>query len=563
MATKVNFAGKLIGQPGTYAQILSGQTNPPQTLDYGKIIIIDTGGFYIDSDESGISSVDPYFGGGAGIDGELASGKNAIYSLNDLTEYRKFLTGGWLWLLGEPLFRPNGLVDPGVSSVYYVRAATTLAAQIAFTFTGGGPNGGSLLIKCKNEGTVSNGYLCGTELTRGVGVKMVAGTIETSKFVLKFYRGTFKGLDLDGHPFDGIKENDASPELICQTPEFDNLQTAIDWMNLDSVFNAFFKLSSSSVSGTGIINTADMLANPGYKLAAGGTDSYTANALNLVLDNISELDYTIVLSDRWGDDAQHAYNTTILAHLINEARYDKFLFIGGGRDKNKFVNTSFGSVETAKYYDSDRVVVVHGGCKKIRQWAPAMLKEYDSIYKTAAIVGRTCGLSPQIPLTFKAIDIDGELHLLNEKERQQALNSGVLHTKFDSEFNPPAFVVNQGITTLQANDFLVNDDGTSHELTIRRIAAQLNKELVVNAKRMLLGNQQQGPNRFTLNATVIKTWTENYLKGKVATPTQDNLIISFNSVTANISQDYINVTYRFEPNGPINKIFFTGYMINL
>jgi len=564
MATKVVFGGKVIGQPGTYAQILSGQTNPPQNLDYGKIIIIDTGGTYLNEDESGsIQLVDPYYGGGAGIAGTLKEGKDAIYILNDITEYRDFVKGGWLWLLGEPLFMPNGLSDPGVSSVYYVKAAATVPAEASYTFTGGGPNGGVFTIQCRDEGTVSNGVLSGVELTRGVAMKMSVAPIDATKFVIKFYRGTFKGLDIDGQPWDGIKEISCSPVLLAQSPEFDNIQDLINWSEIDSAFNAYFKLKTGTKTGSGLVNTADLLANTGYKLASGGTDTFSAAHLNTVLDNISELDYTFVLADRWGDQAQHAYNTSILAHIVNEARYDKFLFVGGGKDRDKFEGVANGSVETAQYFDSDKCVVIHAGVKKSRQWATTGLKEYESLYKAAAVLGRTCGLPPQTPLTFKRIDIDGDLHLMNEKERQTALDHGVLHTKFDEEMSPPGFIVNQGVTTIQSNDFLVNDDGTSHELTIKRIAAQLNKELVVNARRALLGNQQSGPNRGTLNAAVVKTWTENYLKGKVATPTQDNLIITFNTVVAEIRGDGMFVTYRFEPNGPINKIFFTGFMINI
>ena len=68
MASTFIFNGRQISLPGVYSTIVSGEMNPARNLDYGKVLIIDTGKY-----SAG-------FGGGAGINGENAQGQNAIYT---------------------------------------------------------------------------------------------------------------------------------------------------------------------------------------------------------------------------------------------------------------------------------------------------------------------------------------------------------------------------------------------------------------------------------------------------------------------------------------------------
>jgi hypothetical protein len=102
MSYKQIFNGREVQEPGVYSQIKSGIKNPPQNLAYGNILIIDTG--------SGAG-----FGGGAGISGELAEMKGAIYSFDNIEDFRSHVKGGLHWSLALPLFRPNGFQNPGVS----------------------------------------------------------------------------------------------------------------------------------------------------------------------------------------------------------------------------------------------------------------------------------------------------------------------------------------------------------------------------------------------------------------------------------------------------------------
>ena len=359
MATKFEFGGKMITQPGTYAKTESGITNPPLDLSFGNMIVIDTG--------SGAG-----FGGGSGIAGTLKKNKDAIYVFDNIRDFRSFVKGGLWWLLAKPLFRPNKVGTPGISKIYYVKATTTVPAEIAPTvpLAGGGANGGTFDIQVRDEGLVGNGAEISAKLTRGFAMTMesspdftpvkatgtltlnsnplttetvtidgkvytflttlaggdgevligtdatesrdnlvaaiildtpiggrydpittlhptvtaaagvgdtmdvtakIAGTtgnsIDTTetivdvlsiwgaatllggaeKFILKFHRGTFKGLDADLDPWDGILEADTEPLLLATSPEFDNVQTIFDWFTTNATFNEFFVLKAAAL----------------------------------------------------------------------------------------------------------------------------------------------------------------------------------------------------------------------------------------------------------------------------------------------------------------------------
>ena len=70
---------------------------------------------------------------------------------------------------------------------------------------------------------------------------MSAGVNDPAKFILKFYKGTFTGLDQNGIPFNGIDEALTQPILVVQSPEFNNVSELNAWMTNDFTFNENFK----------------------------------------------------------------------------------------------------------------------------------------------------------------------------------------------------------------------------------------------------------------------------------------------------------------------------------
>jgi hypothetical protein len=150
MATEFRFGSKKIKLPGAYSRIKSGRNNPPQDLDYGKVLIMD------------INDTIP---GGAGINGEHSQGKDAIYPFTSLVDFRDFSFSGLWWRAAQYLFTPNG-ADPGVSQLDVIRPYTTVSADMTFAATGGGSAGGSFKFDTLDEGTGANGALDATETTK-------------------------------------------------------------------------------------------------------------------------------------------------------------------------------------------------------------------------------------------------------------------------------------------------------------------------------------------------------------------------------------------------------------
>lgn len=547
MATKFNFNGEEIIIPGPYSTIKSGQKNPPVDLDFGTVLIIDTG--------SGAG-----YGGGAGINGALAVGKDAVYSLVDIEEMQDFTKGGVWHLLSNPLFRPAGLGINGASKILFARAATTIPAELSYSFTGDGAgsesvvNGGDFTLQVRDEGLIGNGVLLNSELTKGYAALMEAGVLDTDKFILKFYRGTFTGLDQNNTPYNDIAEASALPQLLVKSPEFNDLTELISWMSTDFTFNNYFKLKTSSTSGDASVDEYDLLVNLNYNLAAGGTEDYTTANLTKVLDAVADENISFILADNWGVNARSANNFKILTHIIEDSKFKPEMYVAGGSVIGDFV-TSQGD---AAFWDNDSVTVVHGGVKKASRNVGQGFKIYDSYYKAAAALGREAGLEPQVPITFKDIDIDGEVHPLNDKEVTAALKAGLLVSRLEGA----SFDITKGVNSLQNNTFLVNDDGTIHSKQIKRIARQLNKEIIVNSKEQLL-KDPTGVNRNTLSELDVQKWTEGYLLRKIASPSSDNLILNFQEVTVVREQDAYKVTYRFTPNSEISFLFFTGFIVNV
>ena len=419
----------------------------------------------------------------------------------------------------------------------------------------GTSNGGSVVIQVNNEGLVGNGSTnTGGTLTQGYAGKMRSSNQTSGKYVIDFYRGKFKGTDNAGDPWDFIPEDDyTDAELLVVSPEFDNIQTLIDWMNDDVTFQEYFTLKTSSKNGTGAVDSNDLSNNTGYNLASGGTETYNNTELDNVLNSISDLNYSFVLSDRYGtSDAKGTKNDKILSHLINDAKYDKLMFIGGGANKNEF-NTTNGSVGIAQYFDHEKAHVVHGDYYQVKPTGG--MKKYDTIFKTASILGRTAGIEPQTPVTFKGITMAKDEHVLSKSERITALQNGVMFTKFDSVVEK--FIVEMGINTIQNNQFVVNRNGKSYLLSFNRIAAHLNKLLIINARITLL-DTSTGPNVNTISQDDLREFTRDLLSDNTASEDDDDLIIEFRNITTSRVQDAYEVKYEFMPNLEINKLFFTG-----
>lgn len=549
MATEANFEGRKIVLPGVYSTIKSGIKNPPISLSYGNVLIIDTG--------SGAA-----YGGGAGINGDLASGLDTVFPVDNIADFRTMVKGGYWYTLAKPLFEP--LQQPGIngaSTVYYVRAATTVASTMTFNPVGGGANGGTLAMQIRDEGLIGNGTIVSSELRKGYAFKLSAGVKDPAKFILTFYIGTFTGLAPDGFPYGDIAEVDSPPLQIVKSIEFADMQEAIDWANTDAAFQNYFNVETGTVAGDASIDAADLTTFSTYQVGVGGTETFSAADLTAVLNAVATLRYSFLLSDKFGDNAEDADNDIYLSHVLDsDTSFEKMIFIGGGVDDTKFEQTN-GSVPAAVHFNSDRVVVVHGGIKLDSQITPTKVRLWDALYTTTLTLGRIAGLEPQTPGTFKTLPISGVQHQLTTADKETGLQAGVLLVHLDTQLLTPSYTILQAVNTLQNNINMINEDGTTNEISVRRISAQLNLDLTINGRRDLLGGEN-GPNLNTLTDRTIIDWTGGQLSFKIATETDDNLIIEYRNISVVTLQDAKFVTYEFKPNTPVNKFFLTGFMVS-
>lgn len=539
MATIVNFHGKNYIEPGAYAVSVYNPTSVVNVAEFGNVMIIDTG---LSKTADGYE-----FSGGSGINGELYQGLKSVYEFDSYEDFLSFVGGGPVGDIAQKLFEPR----PGVlgcPKLYYTRAASTTAAKIALTLA----EGKILTLTCKNEGITGNGVVVDGTLKLGYAAKVVAGTDDTSKFKLQVYQGSFMGVDPDGEPY-GAKNFAAAPQyLLAESDEVATIQELVEWCK-----NSKTILANFQVSTTGTM-TGDLSAVAQVNATGGSTDYTDASAYANVLESISELDVTFFLccnTDVAGG-TEAATNGKLFTFLKNNAKYTEFMVVPGGSGDDDLLNTATKTTGTsqaiAKYYDSEQVVVVHGAPIVARKDGNGT-KTLPPIYLAATVIGMAAGEAPQTPLTFKNTGYDNFKYSLKQKEREKALQAGIMHTRNVNGY----WVINQGVTTLQDNKQTYAQDGQSLELSIALIKAQLNKELIIDA-----GDRFTGKNVGTVSSETVKNFVETKLQSLTVSGGEDNLIIDWKNVKVVAKNADFFCTYDFVPNVPLNKVFFTGNVLD-
>lgn len=534
MPTKVQFGKKTAIEPGAYVQVIGGVTEAPVASTLGTVLIIDTG--------AGAGA-----GGGSGINGEHRQGLSSVYEFDSPRTFQEWMRKGVLWDVVPHIFKP-ALAQRGAQKLYYVSAKESTAATLTMVL-----DNGTLTLKTVAEGVGANGTINTGHLETGFAAKMVAGVVDPAKFMVQFYVGTYRGADNNGMDFNETSPANSKPKLVIQTPEFVDLVSMVAWMNDDYSFSQYFTgAATSGLTGQGDFVVGDLTT---FALTAftGATETYNATDLDDVLDAIGELDYTFILCDKYGvTDGIDTENTKIFEHITNEAVYEKFMVVGGGLDSTEFDQTTDSSFALSKYYDSPKVYVVHGDIKKTRSGGG--YRRYPSLYFAAQFVGRLAGLEPQTPATWKALNVDAVVHELTLKEREAALFAGVVHLKKVAG----QWIINQEINTMQRNNQMIYPDGTSPEGSIMRIASLLNRELKINAERQFVGK-----NVAQASPADVKTFVESYLLARTVKANTDNLILNFANVAVSYNNGDYSISYGFTPNGPVNRLFITGIMLNI
>lgn len=543
MATVVNFHGKTYIEPGAYAVSIYNPTSVVNVAEFGNCMIIDTG----------LSKEGSYeFSGGSGINGELYQGLKSVYEFDNYEDFLAFVGGGQIGDIAQKLFEPKP-GSFGVPKLYYTRAATTTAAKITLNLIppDHGDPGLDLILTCKNEGITGNGVIDNGTLKVGYAARIVAGTEDNTKYKLQVLQGAYMGVDAAGEPY-GVYDFSTAPSyVIAESDEFSTNQELIDWCKSDRNILANFNVSTiGTISGD--LLSVDMQA------AVGGTTTYAATDYSAVLEAINELDITFFLclnTDAAGATDANT-NGKLFTFLKTAAKFTEFMVVPAGSGDDDLLNTnqisSGTSQAVAKYYDSEQVVVVHGAPIVARKDGNGT-KTLSPIYLAATIIGMSAGSAPQTPLTFKRTGYDNFKYDLKKKEREKALQAGIMHVRNVNGY----WCINQGITSLQNNKQTYAPDGQSLELSIALIKAQLNKELILDASQRFIGG-----NIGTYSPADVKNFVETKLQSLTVSGGEDNLIVDWKNVKVIAKNSDFFCTYDFVPNVPLNKIFFTGNVLD-
>lgn len=533
MATVVNFHGKNYIEPGAYAVSVYNPTSVVNVSEFGNVMIIDTG----------LSKNGSYeFAGGSGVHGELNKGLKSVYEFDSYEDFLAFMGGGLVGDIAQKIFTPMDGVA-GAPKLYYCRAATTKCATITLTV-----GSGALQFKCKNEGTAGNGVLQDGQLKVGYAARIIAGTDDTSKFKCQIFRGSYMGVDKDGEPYGSKSFADAQSNLLTESDEISTLGELYEWARADKYVLAHFVVEMSGTETTKV-STIDMTT------ATGGTTEYLKDTEYAdVLEAISELDITFFLTTNTDVEKGIDANTNgrLFTFLKNDAKFTEFMVIPGGSSDTDLFGESGSSQSIAKYYNSGQVAVIHGSPIVNRKDGNGT-KTLPSIYLAAAIIGLNAGKSPQSPLTFQRVGYQSFVYDLKKKEREKALQAGIMHVRNVSGY----WCINQGVTTLQDNKRTIAADGQSMELSIELIKAQLNKELIIDGATRFTGKTAAQASPQT-----VKNFVETKLQSLTATADSDNLILSWKNVKVSANNSDYFVTYDFQPNLPVNKVFFTGNILD-
>lgn len=545
MATVVNFHGKNYIEPGAYAVSVYNPTSVANVAEFGNVMIIDTG--------LSITADGHEFSGGSGINGELYQGLKSVYEFNNYEDFLSFVGGGLIGDIAQKLFEPRAGA-PGCPKLYYTRAAVTTAATIELTLAAaeGGAAAKILTFTCKNEGITGNGVMGDGTLKLGYAAKIVSGVEDTTKFKLQVYQGSYMGTDPDGEPY-GAKTYENAPQyLIIESEEFATIPELVNWCKNNKTVLSLFQISTSGEMEGNLTAVSQVLAS-------GGTTDYTdPTAYANVLEAITELDVTFFLCTNTTveDGVDASTNGKLFTFLKNNAKYTEFMVVPGGSGDDDLLNTPQKTTGTsqaiAKYYDSEQVVVVHGAPVVTRKDGNGT-KILPSIYLAATVIGMAAGGAPQTPLTFKRTGYDNFKYCLKQKEREKALQAGIMHTRNVNGY----WVINQGITTLQDNKMTYAGDGQSLELSIALIKAQLNKELIIDA-----ADRFTGKNVGTASPETVKNFVETKLQSLTVSGNEDNLIVDWKNVKVVAKNTDYFCTYDFVPNVPLNKVFFTGNVLD-
>ena len=384
-----------------------------------------------------------------------------------------------------------------------------------------------------------------------------------SIFRLQYEVGTYKGSDAQGIPYDNIQAVNCPAKILVTSPDFTNIPDLLIWMKNDKTFNTNFVNTGSTYQGGGTVVAGDLVTNASLALFSGGTEDYTtAGIMDAVLDAVTNEYYNYVFCLEYGTNsitgAIGTNNTKIWIHIKTVAKYQKAMVVAGGQDGNEFISSG-GSIDISKYFNDEKVACVHAGLGFISP-NTQITKIKTSLYKAATYLGLKCGLTPENPATFKSIDMNIDMHDMTAKEQELATKYGVLTTINDNDYSYP-FTIKLDISTLQNNDFQINEDATTYGNNMVAIKNMVANTICIHAKSKLLSDlsNMKSNTKASLSPSDVRNFVISELKAM-----EGGLITGYDdsTITVTSNQDAYFINLGFYPNSDISKLFFTAFLLD-
>ena len=528
MAQSAVFGNRVIKLPGVYARVVSGVETEIPLSTYSNVLLIDAGA------GKGFNSVK----------GIVGNGRECVYSLTQ-DQANFYIKGGPIVPVLEKLWAPAIGAD-GIANLYLIKAATSTPATVSdVSMFGGAVTIGSVT-------TVEEGSIVNTNIPEGDNAELKTGYLlrsvwdeKLNKGYVEIIQGTFEGTNLGGYLVGQTEENSHPMTVFrskkCSTPKelATFLKNSLEFKALVSAENINFVEE----------NTWTTKETNQFEFK-GGTDTY-AKTLADILPASVDVDYSVILvltDEPNGTTTQQQVFIEEIKSFFEDS--DKYIRQVVAYEEEKSL-----AITQAQYYDSERVIVCSGICKKTSRNAPTGFIMQDNMVTAAVCLGRIFGLSPEIAGTMKTLDIDGMEIEPTASDLEDMLDNGVISPYYDADFG--SYCLSQTCNSLQENTQLINPDCTTYSVQVMRILGQVIKNLQQQAKLDFWGGNK-GVNKGTLSDAYVKEWTQTLLDKLTVAPnkTENNYLLGYEVTKVETVDDTKKVYIAVTVNGEITKIFF-------
>lgn len=253
MAIAVSTGTGVTNIPGAYGRVrINPQVETPFE-GFGSCLIIDTG------------ELSSGWGGLSGVLGTNANRRNSFYEFRTFSSFLDVHHGGALVPIVNKLFVPGGNANRGISSLYYIRAASTTPASRSVNLANG-----SFTITTLDEGLYANSMF---HSRQSVDATL---TISSSFDPANAAFDNGLALSLTAIGVDGVTYNLGSYSVDDLTPVSGNIDRALLTTNLVNAINDARSAIVASSTAAGVITLSTRAGRLGSDQLAGASISISA-----------------------------------------------------------------------------------------------------------------------------------------------------------------------------------------------------------------------------------------------------------------------------------------------